>query len=108
MKTLTVLVLGCVAVLTGCGASRETILTVPAISMTEPSTTDGVHASKGDRVSAEYCKGDDTIASQGDQNVGLIDEAVMKAQKQSGAAYLADVTISQKGGCVTVEGIAMK
>jgi hypothetical protein len=76
--------------------------------MTDASTPEGAQATKGERVSAEYCEGDDAIASPGDRNVGLIDEAVMKAQKQSGAAYLADVTVSQKGGCVTVEGIAMK
>ena len=58
-------------------------------------------------MSAEYCQGDDPITSN-DHNVGLIDEAVMKAQKQSGAEYLGDVTISQKGGCVMVEGIVMK
>ncbi len=105
MKTLT-LALGLLLLVSGC-ASRHTILTVPAVSMTRTSS-DASHAVQpGERVSAEYCRGDDPITSE-DPNVGLIDEAVIKAQKQSGAAYLSDVTITQKGGCVTVDGIAMK
>lgn len=77
-------------------ATRQTILTVPAVSMTRPSV-DPTHVTQpGDKVSAEYCQGDDPITSD-DRNVGLIDEAVMKAQRQSGAEYISDVTISQKG-----------
>jgi hypothetical protein len=40
--------------------------------------------------------------------VGLIDEAVMKAQQQSGARYLSDVTIYREGSCVIVDAMAMK
>jgi hypothetical protein len=75
--------------------------------MTRPSTEAGHVAQPGEKVNAEFCQGDDPITTT-DRNVGLIDEAVMKAQKQSGADYIADVTISQKGGCVMVEGTAMK
>jgi hypothetical protein len=91
-------------------ASRHTILTVPAVSMTRPSVEPSHVIQPGDKVSAEYCQGDDPITSTDadDANIGLIDEAVMKAQRQSGAEYIGDVTISQKGGCVLVEGIAMK
>jgi hypothetical protein len=88
-------------------ATRQTILTVPAVSMTRPSVDSGHAAQPGDKVSAEYCQGDDPITSD-DRNVGLIDEAVMKAQRQTGAEYISDVTISQKGSCVMVEGTAMK
>lgn len=95
----------CVATI-GC-ASRQTILTVPAVSMTHDSTPDGVHSSPAGHVEAEFCEGDDPLVSR-DKNVGLIDEVVMKAQKQSGATYISDVTISQKGDCVMVEGTAMK
>jgi hypothetical protein len=75
--------------------------------MTRPSIDSNHVMHPGERVSAEYCQGDDPITSN-DRNVGLIDEAVMKAQKQSGAEYLGDVTISQKGSCVMVEGVVMK
>jgi hypothetical protein len=33
---------------------------------------------------------------------------VMKAQKESGASYLTDVTVYQDGKCIVVEGTAMK
>jgi hypothetical protein len=101
-----ILALGMILAVTGCAASRQTILTVPAVSMTTPSTEVGYSAQPGEKVSAEYCQGDDPVTSN-DKNVGLIDEAVMKAQKKSGAAYISDATISQKGSCVMVEGTAM-
>jgi hypothetical protein len=106
MKTLTFLALF-IAFVPGCNAPRYTLLTVPAISMTQPSFTAGYQAQPGERVDVAYCRGDDPLVSK-DENVGLIDEAVMKAQKQTGATYISDVTISQKDDCVTVEGTAMK
>ena len=105
MKTRN-LAMGLLLLVNAC-ATRQTILTVPAVSMTRPSVDPNHMTQPGDKVSAEYCPGDDPITSD-DANVGLIDEAVMKAQKQSGAEYIGDVTISQKGSCVMVEGVAMK
>ena len=90
----------------GC-ASHYKILSVPAMSMTVPSTPPGTAATAAGRVEAEYCPGDDPIVSK-DTNVGLIDEAVAKAQQQSGAKYLSDVTVSRDGNCIYVEGTAMK
>lgn len=98
-----------VAVITSASACapRHTILTVPAVSMTQTSTEPGYQAKPQGPVTSEYCQGDEPLVSK-DRNIGLIDEAVMKAQKQSGATYISDVTISQKGSCVMVEGTAMK
>ncbi len=56
---------------------------------------------------SQFCTGDDPVVSK-DANVGMIDEAVAKAQQQSGAKYLSDVTVSGDGNCVYVEGTAMK
>jgi hypothetical protein len=105
MKTLT-LALSTLCLVGAC-ASRHTILTVPAVSMSRPSMDADHVVHPGERVNAEYCRGDEPITSK-DNNVGLIDEAVAKAQNQSGAEYLSDVTISQKGSCVMVEGVVMK
>lgn len=105
MKTRN-LTLGLLLLLNAC-ATRHTILTAPAVSMTRPSVDPNHVTQPGDKVSAEYCEGDDAITSD-ENSVGLIDEAVMKAQRQSGAEYISDVTISQKGDCVLVEGVAMK
>jgi len=88
----------------GCSA-RYTILTVPAVSMTNSSfATPGT---PGAKVEATYCQGDAPIVSK-DLNVGLIDEVVMKAQQKSGATYLSDVVISRDGSCLVVEATAMK
>jgi hypothetical protein len=104
MSRLTLLVLAIAA--TGC-AGRYTILTVPAISMTKTTFEAGYKPTPGPHVSAQYCSGDKPVVSQ-DDNVGLIDEAVMKAQQQSGATYIADAVISRQDDCVIVEGTAMK
>ena len=104
MKAL--LVLAGVLVATGCSA-HYAVLTVPAVSMTEPSIEGASSATPAGHVESKYCPGDDPLTSQ-DHNVGLIDEAVMKAQKQSGADYLTDVTVYRDGRCVVVEGTAMK
>jgi hypothetical protein len=90
----------------GCSAHYK-ILSVPAMSMTVPSVPPGSAAAAAGRVQAQYCRGDDPVVSK-DANVGLIDEAVAKAQQQSGAKYLSDVTVSGDGDCVYVEGTAMK
>jgi hypothetical protein len=91
----------------GCSAHYK-ILSVPAMSMTLPSIPDGsAPATAAGRVQSEFCTGDDPIVSK-DSNVGMIDEAVAKAQQQSGAKYLSDVTVSGDGNCVYVEGTAMK
>lgn len=90
----------------GC-SNRYTILSVPAVSMTTPSLPDGTTVTQAGRVEAQYCTGDDPIVSK-DDNVGLIDEAVAKAQQKSGARYLSDVTIQRDSSCVYVEGMAMK
>jgi hypothetical protein len=90
----------------GCSAHYK-ILSVPAMSMTVPSVPAGTTATAAGKVESEFCSGDDAVVSK-DANVGMIDEAVAKAQQQSGAKYLSDVTISGDGKCIYVEGTAMK
>src|SRR5512145_932419 len=106
MKTQ-LLALGLLLTASACTSPKYTILTVPAVSMTRPSMEAGKTATRGDKVSSRYCQGDDPITST-DQNVGLIDEAIMKAQKDSGAEYLSDVVISRQENCIVVDAVAMK
>jgi hypothetical protein len=108
MKTGRMLMLSAsLACAVGCTPARYTILAVPAVSMTTPSMPAGSTATPAGRVESEFCRGDEPVVSK-DANVGLIDEAVAKAQQKSGAQYLSDVTIQQGGSCVYVEGMAMK
>jgi hypothetical protein len=106
MKKSTALACVCAAFAMGCSAHYK-ILSVPAMSMTVPSVPPGTAATAAGRVQAQFCTGDDPVVSK-DSNVGMIDEAVAKAQQQSGAKYLSDVTVSGDGSCVYVEGTAMK
>jgi hypothetical protein len=88
-------------------AGRQAVLTVPAVSMTDSSfdrSSPGVSAGP---VESKYCHGDETLVSH-DSHIGMIDEAVMKAQAQSQSRYLKDVTISQEGNCMVVEATAMR
>jgi hypothetical protein len=108
MKTTVLLLVGVGAAATALGCNnRYTILSVPAVSMTTPSLAAGTALQPAGRVEAQYCVGDDPVVSK-DDNVGLIDEAIAKAQQKSGAQYISDVTISQDATCVFVEGMAMK
>ncbi len=104
MKRLLFCALACT--LGGCSA-RYTVLTVPAVSMTEPAFDASYKGTPSGRVNVSYCKGDSAIASH-DRNVGMMDEAILKAQNQSGARYLTDVTLSRDGSCLVVEATAMK
>jgi|SRR5580704_12768637 hypothetical protein len=106
MKKFITLIGVCAAFAMGCSAHYK-ILSVPAMSMTVPSVPPGTAATPAGRVQSQFCTGDDPIVSK-DANVGMIDEAVAKAQQQSGAKYLSDVTVSGDGNCVYVEGTAMK
>jgi hypothetical protein len=106
MKTSIALLCALAAVAIGCSAHYK-ILSVPAMSMTVPSIPPGTAATAAGRVESQFCTGDDAVVSK-DANVGMIDEAVAKAQQQSGAKYLSDVTVSGDGNCVYVEATAMK
>ncbi len=104
----TIVCLGCMTLLaaTGCSA-RYAILTAPAVSMTDPSFDPAFKGTPAGKVEAQHCPGDQTVSSH-DNNVGLIDEAVLKAQQKSNAKYLSDVTISRDGNCIVVEATVMK
>jgi hypothetical protein len=106
MKTIALLCVGVGLASVGCSA-HYTVLSVPAMSMTTPSMPAGATATQAGRVESQFCPGDDPVVSK-DANVGLIDEAVAKAQAKAGAQYLSDVTVSSDGHCIYVEGMAMK
>jgi len=99
--------LACVALASAGCAGRYTLLTVPAISMTEGAIDPNERSVPGPRVEARFCDGDHPIVSA-DAHIGLIDEAVMKAQRQSGARYLSDVVVARQEDCIVVDGTPMR
>ena len=105
MKALFIPV-ACVLLL-GCGGSRQSLVNLPAVSMSTKGMEAGATAEKIGPVSAEFCTGDDAISTT-DSNVGLMDEVIARAEQQSGASYIADAQFSTKGSCIYLDGTAMK
>ncbi|HEX3904422.1 MAG TPA: hypothetical protein VH853_16410 [Polyangia bacterium] len=107
MKTTIGLVLAPL-LMVGCADVCQSYLLVqmPAVSMS-------MRASQGQRataigpVNAKFCYGEPPLVSQ-DGTVGLIDEAIAKAEKQTGASYIADARFTQSCGCMILEGTAMR
>ena len=108
MKTKAlVLVLG-LFLAAGC-ARRVPLVGVPAASMKTKYLKKGSDGEEIGPVKAEFCEGDDSITSDdSDYQVGLMDEALAKAEKESGADYLKDVQFFSDGDCVSVEGTGMR
>jgi hypothetical protein len=80
MSRTTLLALAATAALgtaaTGC-AGRYTLLSVPAISMTNTTFDAGYHATPGPHVQAEFCHGDKPVVSQDDHCV-IVEGTAMK------------------------------
>ena len=92
----------------GC-SYRVPLVGVPAASMKTKYLDEGATSTEIGPAKGQFCEGDDSITSDDDDyNVGLMDEALAKAEKDSGADYLKDVQFFSDGDCVFVEGTAMK
>ncbi|MDD9942241.1 MAG: hypothetical protein OXU20_14440 [Myxococcales bacterium] len=99
-------ILGLLA-LVACGAERIPLATMPAVSMTERSVAAGTQGEEIGEVEGIYCQGDDPIVSDS-KNIGMLDEAIMQAQKQSGADYITGAQFFREGDCVVVTGLGMR
>jgi hypothetical protein len=91
---------------TGC-ATRESLFSVPVISMTENSMAANSSAKAIGPVTSQYCRGQDAITGQG-ETVGFVDEVVMRAQKEKDAKYIREAQVFRKGDCYLLEGTAAK
>jgi type IV pilus biogenesis protein CpaD/CtpE len=93
----------------GCATARTPLLTVPAVSMSELSFEPGYRGQKSSDIDTVFCPGDPRLAStMDDSTFGLMDEVVSKAQKESGAKYIAQAQFFKQGNCVALQGVAMK
>ncbi len=87
-------------------ACSHTILTSPIVSMTKKSVPRGAKFTSKGPVDAEFCS-NDTPVSGHKKAAGLMDEAILKGQKQSKSDYIRDAKISRTGAffpCITVQG----
>lgn len=99
---LTLVVLG-LAFAAGC-ATKVKLMDAPMVSMTKYNSGDYSLKTMGP-ISGKFCP--DVQEDEG--NMGLIDMAVMNAQKQSGADFISNVTVwAESGGCTSIEGTGMK
>lgn len=98
MKTLTLVAL--TVVLASC-AHRTKVLDTPAISMTHDSIKPGMELVTKGPVKASFCT--DTFSDTG--SIGLMDEAVKKAQEENHVDYIINASFwSTNGDCMEVEG----
>ena len=105
MKNL--IIVSALLVVTGC-ATTSPLLSVPAVSMTNPSFPADYKPTNLGPVTSKYCYGDEASTKHGD-TVGLMDEVTMKAQHEKNATYISDAHYSYEGAsCITLEGTAMK
>jgi hypothetical protein len=87
-------------------ATRQHVLSVAAISMTETSKDPAFKTEKLGAIEAEYCQ--DSYSATTGKDIGLIDEAVKKAQVQAHADVLENVDVYKSANCVIVSGTAVK
>jgi hypothetical protein len=112
MKTLNIAIICISAVILSACAQKQLILTTPAVSMTNYSFPAGQKFTPAGDVKSQFCAGmfshDKTEASGDESNIGFMDELVAKAQKESGAVYIANASFFIEGQCLDLEGTAMK
>lgn len=101
MKNLALVLIAAVSV--SC-AMRQKVLDTSAISMTHDSLKPGTELMTKGPVKAEFCS--DAFKDKGD--IGLMDEAVKKAQADNQVDYIMNASFWSTGGCMVVEGEGAK
>lgn len=102
MKTLIVVAL--LVGVTSC-AHKVKILDASAVSMTHTSLEPKQKLQSIGDIEGEFCP--DSMNDKG--QIGLLDEAIMAAQKKSGADFITNATFYRnQSGCISVAGTAHK
>lgn len=97
MKTL---ILISIALVVSSCAMRQKVMDAPAVSMTHDSIKPGMELVTKGPVKAEFCT--DSWKDKG--SIGLMDEAVKKAQTDNQVDYILNASFWTTGGCMQVEG----
>ena len=102
MKTLIIvsLLLG----VTSC-AHKVKVLDASAVSMTHTSVEANQNLVEVGEIESEFCP--DAFKDKG--QIGLLDEAILRAQKKSGADWIMNASFWRDGnGCISVTGTGKK
>ncbi|MFZ4714584.1 MAG: hypothetical protein ACOYL6_12755 [Bacteriovoracaceae bacterium] len=87
-----------------CAMNKTKIMDVASVSMTHNNVPAGTKLEEKGPVTGEFCAN-----SFGDKgNVGLMDEAVKKAQSTSNVDFILNASFWQSGSCISVEGTGAK
>ena len=104
---LNLIALGCVAALASGCAMRTKVLDVQAVSMTRPSLGPGETLRETGPVKGEFCADSMRDAKRG-VAVGLMDEAVKRAQEEHKVDFITNATFYSSGSCMIVEGTGQR
>jgi len=102
MKKISLAIAG-LALVSGC-TMKQKIMDVAVVSMTRSSLPAGATLKETGDVSGKFCS--DQFNDKG--QIGLFDEAIKQAQKQSGTDFITNASFFSEGSCVTVEGTGQK
>lgn len=90
-----------VALLLSACCSKQQIMQAPVVSMTKrhaPKRLEG-----GKSISVQWCTGDSPYINKGDNELGMIDQLIMKAQRKHRADFLVNSIFYQKCDCMIVD-----
>lgn len=108
LRSFCVSALACACLAASGCTLRSPLMKAPLVSATVDSVDlRAKHVELGP-VSTRFCPGDPAIASSDPSHVGLLDEVILKAQREKDADYIRDADFSMEGNCVVLDGIAMK
>lgn len=91
--------------LSGC-YSKYLVMQAEAVSMTKPNAESAKQLKVEGDVEEKWCMGDDPVLPSADQEYGLADQAIFKAQgKGKSADFITDARIfHDSNGCAIVTG----
>lgn len=90
-----------------CTSARESLVTLPAVSMSESTLNPAKMGTDLGPVTARYCAGETPNVAK-TSKVGLLDEVTHLAQAEKKASYIMDAQYFRQGNCVILEGKAVR
>ena len=89
-------------------ASKVLILQSPVVSMNKNHTEAGVKLKEGEKVDVRWCVDEKPIKDNddGSKHYGMIDQAILKAHRETKADFFLDNRFYQTGQCVQMQAVA--